>query len=86
MPLDNLQPLANLASNENIAISTLSTMLYVAYGIIAALGGFIVLVIKWFLAREKEAWLYVQKLADVIRGAEKDIALIAAEASRKNRR
>ena len=86
MPLENLSPLANLAGNENIAISVLSTMLYVACGIIGALGGFIVLIIKWFLEREKEAWLYVQKLADVLRGTEKDIAIIAADAARKNRR
>jgi hypothetical protein len=83
MPLENLQPLVNLTGNENIAISVLSTMLYITCGIIAALGGFIVLIIRWFLAREKEAWHYVSQFSQALKATQTDLAVIADRAQRK---
>ncbi len=86
MPLENLQPLADLARNENLAISVLSSMLYVCIGAIVGLCGFVLLIIKWFLAREKEAWQYVGKLAEALKATEKNIAIIADRAERPGRR
>jgi hypothetical protein len=86
MPLDNLQPLVNLAGNENIAISVLASMLYICIGAIVGLCGFIVLIIRWFLAREKEAWQYVGKHAEALKATEKNIAIIADRAERQGRR
>lgn len=61
MPLDNIQPLADLAADKNVAIQTLSTMLNVTYGVIGVLCGVIVAIVKWFLAANKEAWGYVSE-------------------------
>lgn len=62
-----LQPLVDLAANDNIAISTLSTVLWLFAGAIIVLFGTLVLVIKWALAVNKEAWGHVQKFSEMFK-------------------
>lgn len=68
-----LQPLVDLAANENIAISTLSTMLYCSIGAIVALFGFIIYLIKKCDASQKEAWAHVSKFSEAIKSFSKEV-------------
>lgn len=82
MALENLEPLTHLAGNENIAISTLSTMLYIAIGAIVGLFGFCLFLIKNCREDAKHAWEYVGKLSEAIKKAGTDIEIIRAFAEK----
>ena len=69
-----LQPLIDLAGNDNIAISTLSTVLWLFAGAICVLFASLILVIKWALAVTKEAWGYVSQISTAFKKFSEDVA------------
>jgi hypothetical protein len=83
--MDELKPLADLAADKNIAIQTLSTMLYVSLAGYGVLGAFILYLTKSCREDIKHAWDYVAKLAEAVRSANTDLAIIKAFAESKNK-
>ena len=75
-----LQPLVDLANNDNIAISTLSTVLWLFAGAIIVLFGTLIMVIKWSLSRDKEAWGHVSRFSEAFKKFSEDVAYAIGKA------
>lgn len=83
--MEELQPLVDLAANDNIAISTLSTVLWLFAGAICVLFATLILVIKWALAVNKEAWGYVSKMSEAFKKFSEDTAYAIGRAEAGDR-
>jgi hypothetical protein len=76
MPADSLAPLVNLAADHNIAIRTLTTMLYICVGAIVGLGGFILYLMKTCREDARYAWDSNKEMAAALKAAGTDLAVI----------
>lgn len=75
MPAE-LQPLVNLAADHNIAIRTLTTMLYVMAVAIGGLGAFILYLMKTCREDARYAWDANKQMADALKEAGRDLEVI----------
>lgn len=97
MALESIQPLADLAANDNIAIKTMATVLYCAAVIIAGLCAYIIFQGKMHRedvkqltasheAGEKEAWSHVSKISEAIKSFSEKVTYALGKADGRRSR
>lgn len=83
MTPSDLQPLVNLAADHNIAIRTLTTMLYLMAAGMVGLCGFVLYLMKTCREDNRYAWDANKEMAAALKEAGKDLAIIKEFAARK---